>query len=86
MTNHNMTPDTVDCDDGKNPDLEGVYLQNHLDCHFRPYVGGAWKPPQADCDSFVPKASYGMTNQVCIRNCVTEICSLWCVYSLKGNK
>ena len=68
---NNMTRDTVDCDDGKNPDLEEC-LQNHLDCHFRPYVGGAWKPPQADCDSFVPKASYGMTNQVCIRNCVTE--------------
>ncbi len=67
----NMSRTTVDCDKGKNPDLERC-LQNHLDCHFRPYVGGAWKPPQADCDSFVPKASYGTTNQVCIRNCVTE--------------
>ena len=43
----------ISCDKDKNPDLEDC-IKNHLDCLFRPYVGGAWKPPKADCDSFVP--------------------------------
>ena len=67
----NASPITVECDNDKNLELQDC-IQNHLDCFFRPFVGGAWKPPQADCDSFVPKATYGTTNMVCIRNCVTE--------------
>ena len=39
---------------------------------FKPYVGGAWKPPKADCDSFTPQSMFGVSRKICIRNCVTE--------------
>ncbi len=45
-------------------------IKDHIDCIFRPYAGGAWKPPQADCDVFSPKSDFGVTNRVCVRNCV----------------
>ena len=67
----NESRETVDCDKGTQPEIEKC-IQNHLDCFFRPYVGGAWKPPQADCESFVPAAMYGTTNKICVRNCVTK--------------
>ena len=45
-------------------------IKDHIDCIFRPYAGGAWKPPAADCDVFSPKSSFGVTNKICVRNCV----------------
>ena len=61
----------ISCDKEKNPDLEDC-IKNHLDCLFKPYVGGAWKPPKADCDSFVPKSMYGTTKKICVADCVQE--------------
>ena len=45
-------------------------IKEHLNCIFKPYAGGAWKPPQADCDTFVAEGQFGITNKVCVRNCV----------------
>ena len=59
------------CPPRKNPDLEKC-LKEHLKCLFKPYVGGAWKPPKADCDSFTPQSMFGVSRKICIRNCVTE--------------
>ena len=61
----------VKCPPPKNPDLERC-LKEHLKCLFKPYVGGAWKPPKADCDSFTPQSMFGVSRKICIRNCVTE--------------
>ena len=34
----------ISCEHEKNPDLEDC-IKEHLKCVFKPYVGGAWKPP-----------------------------------------
>ena len=47
-------------------------IKDHIDCIFRPYAGGAWKPPQADCDTYVPKKHFGYTKKICVENCVAE--------------
>ena len=60
----------INCDRPKNPDLEEC-VKDHLDCIFKPYVGGAWTPPKADCDNFVPVTSFGVSNKICVENCVT---------------
>ena len=61
----------ISCDHEKNPDLEDC-IKEHLKCVFKPYVGGAWKPPAADCDSFVPSSMFGTTKKICVQDCVTD--------------
>jgi hypothetical protein len=61
----------LDCSVPKNPDFDAC-IKDHLDCMFKPYVGGAWKPPATDCDAFIPKQTFGTTNKICIANCVPE--------------
>lgn len=57
----------VDC--SKNYDYEQC-IKDHIDCIFKPYAGGTWKPPQADCDTYVPKKQFGYTKKICVENCV----------------
>ena len=52
-------------------------IKDHIDCIFRPYAGGTWKPPQADCDQFSSKSQYGLSNKVCVRNCVPLRVPIW---------
>ena len=61
----------IKCDHGKDPTLEDC-IKEHLKCVFKPYVGGAWKPPAADCDSFVPASMFGTTKKICVQDCVTD--------------
>ena len=68
---YNEYGEEISCDKDKNKDLEDC-IKNHLDCLFKPFVGGAWKPPKADCDSFVPQSMFGVTKKICVRDCVTE--------------
>lgn len=52
-------------------------IKDHIDCIFRPYAGGSWKPPQADCDTFSSRSQYGLSTKVCIRNCVPLRVPIW---------
>jgi hypothetical protein len=61
---------TIDCTRDRNKEFEAC-IKDHLDCIFKPYLGGGWKPPKADCKSFVPKRQYGVSNKVCIADCVS---------------
>lgn len=47
-------------------------IKDHIDCIFRPYAAGTWKPPQADCDTYVPERQFGYSNRICVENCVPE--------------
>lgn len=60
----------VDCTRERNKNFEQC-IKDHLDCIFKPYLGGGWTPPKADCKSFVPKRQYGVSNKVCIADCVS---------------
>lgn len=60
----------IDCTRERNKVFEDC-IKDHLDCIFKPFVGGTWKPPKADCSSYVPKRQFGVSNKVCIADCVS---------------
>ena len=67
----NKYGEEIECVDQKDVDIENC-VKNFLDCQLKPFAGGAWKPPQADCDNFYATGMFGMSNKICVRNCVPE--------------
>jgi len=47
-------------------------VRNALECTFRPYIGGAWRPPKSDCDSYYPNGWSANKDKVCIDNCYPD--------------
>ena len=45
---------------------------NTLECLFKPYMGGNWKPPKADCDTMYPRGWSGTKDEFCIANCFPD--------------
>ena len=44
-------------------------VEDALDCLFKPYVEGAWKPPSQECVTFYPRGYNGNIKSFCIANC-----------------
>ncbi len=59
-------------DDGGDADEFDRCVRNALECMFRPYFGGQWKPPKADCDAYWPNGWSGNKDEVCIKNCFPD--------------
>ena len=47
-------------------------VRKTLECTFKPYLGGGWSPPKADCDGFHPRGWSANQTEVCIKNCFPE--------------
>ena len=47
-------------------------VRKTLECTFKPYLGGGWSPPKADCDAFHPRGWSANQTEVCIKNCFPE--------------
>tara|TARA_B100001996_G_scaffold129498_1_gene98362 strand:+ start:871 stop:5277 length:4407 start_codon:yes stop_codon:yes gene_type:complete len=47
-------------------------VRDTLECYFRPFATGTWKPPKGDCEAFYPRGWSGNKDQICIRNCFPE--------------
>ena len=47
-------------------------VKNALECLFRPYFGGMWKPPKTDCDAYWPNGWSGNQDEVCVKNCFPD--------------
>ena len=64
-----------DDDDDGQPRREGYEqcVKDALDCLFRPYALGTWRPPKASCSQVTyPTGWYGDGREICIKNCVPE--------------
>ena len=46
-------------------------VRNALECMFRPYFGGQWKPPAANCSSYFNGWS-GNRDEICVENCFPD--------------
>ena len=61
------------CDLSKDiPDKFKTCVRNALECLFRPYYGGMWKPPKTDCDAYWPNGWSGNQEYVCVKNCFPD--------------
>lgn len=60
-------------------------VRNSVECMMRPYIGGQWRPPQPDCESFVPKGMYGNRTEICVKNCYPDRIPIY-EYKLVNNK
>ena len=61
------------CDLSKDvPDKFKQCVRNALECLFRPYYGGMWKPPKTDCDAYWPNGWSGNQEYVCVKNCFPD--------------
>jgi len=61
------------CDLSKDiPDQFKQCVRNSLECLFRPYYGGMWKPPKTDCDAYWPNGWSGNQESVCVKNCFPD--------------
>tara|TARA_B100001113_G_scaffold110580_1_gene89716 strand:+ start:520 stop:4497 length:3978 start_codon:yes stop_codon:yes gene_type:complete len=47
-------------------------VRNALECMFRPYFGGGWKPPKADCEAYWPQGWSGNKSEICVENCFPD--------------
>ena len=47
-------------------------VRNALECMFRPYFGGQWKPPAANCSSYWPNGWSGNRDEICVENCFPD--------------
>ena len=47
-------------------------VRNALECMFRPYFGGGWKPPKADCEAYWPSGWSGNKSEICVENCFPD--------------
>jgi len=61
-----------DLDKGLAGDPFKTCVRNALDCLFRPYLGGAWQPPKANCDAYWPNGWSGNQTEVCVENCFPD--------------
>lgn len=52
-------------------------VKKTLECIFKPYATGTYKPPQGDCESFQPRGWSGNKKTVCVKNCYPERIPVW---------
>lgn len=62
------------CDDADMPvDLKWERcVREAQECMMRPYMGGQWTPPKADCESYTMTGWSSNKGKVCIKNCFPE--------------
>lgn len=62
----------------RTPDFDWeTCVRNALECTFRPYIGGTWRPPKSDCNTYYPNGWSANKDRVCIDNCYPD---RWPVY------
>lgn len=70
---HIETGEKYYCDLSTNIDLEwNECVRNAMECMFRPYFGGRWQPPRADCSAYWPKGWSGNLTEICVQNCYPD--------------
>ena len=47
-------------------------VEQTLECLFRPYATGTWKPPRGDCESYTPRGWHANKDRICIKNCFPD--------------
>jgi hypothetical protein len=69
-------------DDIREQDLDWERcVRNTLDCFFKPYAGGRWKPPAASCDTHYPNGWSANLDRVCVKNCFPTRLPVYETYS-----
>ena len=70
---HIETGEKYYCDLSTNIDLEwNECVRNAMECMFRPYFGGRWQPPRANCSAYWPKGWSGNLTEICVENCYPD--------------
>mgnify|MGYP003321965782 FL=1 len=71
---HITTGERYYCDDSNwDPDIKWENcVRTALECMFRPYIGGKWTPPKADCESHYNKGWSANRDEICIANCYPD--------------
>ena len=59
-------------------------VKKALECLFRPYFGGMWKPPKTDCDAYWPNGWSGNQEYVCVKNCFPDRIPIYESYDSTG--
>ena len=57
---HPLNPDWGDC------------VKDAIECLFKPYVTGTWKPPTANCETHYFRGQNSTTGKICIKNCFPD--------------
>ena len=73
-----------DLDKGNIDDPFKKCVRNALDCLFRPYLGGMWQPPKADCSAYWPNGWSGNQTEVCVENCYPDRIPIYESYDASG--
>ena len=73
-----------DLDKGNLDDPFKKCVRNALDCLFRPYLGGMWQPPKADCSAYWPNGWSGNQTEVCVENCYPDRIPIYESYDASG--
>jgi len=47
-------------------------VRNALECTFRPYIGGTWRPPKTDCNTYWPNGWSANKDKICVDNCYPD--------------
>ena len=68
------TGEILICDEGTGEPNEEweICVEQTLECLFRPYATGTWKPPRGDCESYVPRGWNADLEFICIKNCFPD--------------
>ena len=68
------TKERLECKEDQHEYNEGweTCVRDTLECLFRPYATGTWKPPRGDCESFYPRGWSGTEDKICVKNCFEE--------------
>ena len=70
---HVETGEKYYCDISTKIDIEwNECVRNAMECMFRPYFGGRWQPPRADCSAYWPKGWSGNLTEICVQNCYPD--------------
>ncbi len=71
---HITTGEKYYCEDTNwNPNIKWENcVRNALECMFRPYIGGHWTPPKADCEGLHSKGWSSNRDEICIKNCYPD--------------
>ena len=71
---HITTNEKYYCKDSNwNPNIKWENcVRNALECMFRPYIGGKWTPPKADCEGQHNQGWSSNRDEICIKNCYPD--------------
>ena len=59
-------------------------VRKAMECMFRPYIGGRWQPPKADCSAYWPNGWSGNLDEVCVKNCFPDRIPIYESYDSTG--